>query len=113
MTPVPPLGSTNAPNKPPTELAPILKTSSEAITTGPSGDFVIGTQTVSKGGSAVVQSTTVVIATDGSVAVVNGQTSTLAATPALYTGPLASGDAARVSLSGVAIGLLGVLPLWL
>jgi hypothetical protein len=101
---------TTGPSKPPSSVTPILNVGGSSITAGPSGDFAIGTRTLTRGGSAVVDGTTVVLATDGSVVVINGQTSTLAATS---TGPVVNGDASRVGLSGFAVAVIGFLGLWL
>lgn len=115
-TPVSGQGTTTTPvsNTTPVQSTPILVVGDTTITAGSQSEFVVGSQTLTNGGSAVIGGTTVVLQSDGSVAVINGQTSTLAATaPASYTGAVATGEAARVKLGGFAAAAVGVLGFWL
>jgi hypothetical protein len=96
-----------------------LNIGGSTIAAGPSGVFNVGGNTLTPGGTAVVGGTTISLAPGGSVAVVNGKTSTLAiatgnvggaiASGVGYTGAVATGAAAKVWISGFAVGALGLL----
>jgi len=99
-------------------VGPVLNIGGSTIVAGPSGVFNIGGNTLTPGGTAVVGGTTISLAPGGSVAVVNGKTSTLAiatgnvggaiASGVGYTGAVATGAAAKVWISGFAVGALGL-----
>jgi len=109
-------GTTSQPGTTPKPAA-VLSVGSVVVTAGPSGAFNIGGgKTLTPGGTAVVGGTTVSLAAGGSVAVLNGQTSTLGTTAggvggainSGLAGPQASSGAGKALTSGCAVGLFGL-----
>ncbi|KAF2425684.1 hypothetical protein EJ08DRAFT_395341 [Tothia fuscella] len=98
----------SAPPPPTAKPTPVLNIGGSTITAGTNGAFNVGGQNLTPGGAVVVSSTTYVLATDGTVAVVNGATSTLSSATS-RTPELSNEGMSRVGLSGLAIGVIGLV----
>lgn len=88
-----------------------MNVAGSTITAGPSGAFVVGGQILAPGGTAIVSGTTMFLAAGGSVVVVNGKTSTLTPATPGYTGPMATGTASKLWISGAGVGAVGLIAL--
>lgn len=89
-----------------------MNVAGSTITAGASGAFVVGSQTLTPGGTAVVSGTTMSLVPGGSVVVVNGKTSTLAASTG-YTGPMVTRAGSKLWISGFGVGAVGLIALML